>query len=364
MIAAGGTGGHIYPALAVAESLKRKQPDLQIYFVGTATGLENNIIPRAGYPVLHLPIGRLNRNVGFKERFTTVIQLPLAFIKSVILILKVRPLFLLGVGGHASGPLLLMGAFLRFKTVIWEPNAHPGLANRLLSRFVTQTLIVFESARSFLQAKSIKVVGMPIREEMEGLEPISRDQTPRPFRVLIFGGSQGARGINNAISSAVADNPEWLESVQLVHQTGAADYQRIKDFYVEKSLNKSDALQVFEYLHDMETRYAWADLVVCRSGTGTLSELAATGCASLLIPFPFASDNHQQRNAEVLVQAGAAKMLLQKDLTPVTLKNTIDELRKRPEDLQAMRAKIRQFHRPRAADEIADLLLAGERTVD
>ncbi|MBX3021156.1 MAG: undecaprenyldiphospho-muramoylpentapeptide beta-N-acetylglucosaminyltransferase [Bdellovibrionales bacterium] len=349
LIAAGGTGGHIYPALAIADAFKA-HPELTVEFVGTAHGLENRIIPPKGYKVHHLPVGRLNSNVPLSERLKTVLLLPWAFVKSAFLLRRERPVFVLGVGGHASGPLLLMASLLRYRSAIWEPNAMPGLANRILSRYVDECWVVFDEARRHLRGGKMHLAGMPVRKEIENTALALRPS--EKFRLLIFGGSQGARGINNTTVEMIKADPAWARGFKIVHQTGPVDYARIKEAY--GGLLQSHDIDLREYLHDMGDQYAAADLVVCRSGTGTLSELAACGKAAVLIPFPFASDDHQRKNAESLVSKGAAQMIIQKDLSPRSLRGEIDRLRNHPEELKRMAQEIRSFHHPRAAETLVE----------
>ncbi len=358
VIAAGGTGGHIYPGLALAQAIKEVQPDAEIHFVGTARGLENKIIPAAGYPLHKIPIGMLNKSAGLKEMCKTLIKLPLAFYRSYQLLKVLKPRFLLGVGGYATGPVLLIGSFMGFKTFIWEPNAMPGLANRLLARFVDEAFVVFDEAKKFLKSRNITRSGMPVRKSIEQLfsEP-SATLNSSKFRVFAFGGSQGARGINENLSQTLIASPDLLKEIDVIHQTGKADYEKIRSRYHEKGLGEANPVKVLEYVNDMEEKYKWADLVICRSGTGTLSELSAAGKPSLLIPFPFAADNHQQKNAEVLVSAGAAEMLLQKDLTPQTLRSKIEDLKANRQKRETMTEKVKLFHQPHAAENLALMLL-------
>lgn len=354
LIAAGGTGGHIYPALAVAEAFKRLGPDFEIQFVGTRHGLENKIIPPKGYVVHHLPIGRLNSNVSLKERVTTLLMLPFALIASRRLLHKLKPDFVLGVGGHASGPLLLMSALGGYRSAIWEPNAMPGMANRILSRFVRDAWVVFEEAKKLLHSRNMHNAGMPVRKEIEDMREVLTGE-PGKFRILVFGGSQGARGLNTTVAEMLKAGGEWLKQLEVVHQTGAADFARIRDLYGDRLSTLPVDLR--EYLHDMENQYAQADLVICRSGTGTLSELAACGKPSILIPFPFAADDHQKKNAESLVAQGAALMIEQKNLTPQILMDAIQALQRDPKTLHQMSQNIRNFHRPRAAEMLAQEFL-------
>ena len=356
LIAAGGTGGHIYPALAIAHAMRKHRPDCQIYFVGTAHGLENKIVPKAGFPVLHISIGRLNRNVRLKERISTVFKMPFAFLQCIWLILSRRPKLVLGVGGHSSGPLLLMAALLRRRTAIWEPNAMPGMANRILSRFVNEVYVVFEESKKHLHSKKFISAGMPVRAEIENVKTLHKPN-PEKFHLFSFGGSQGSRGVNTAVTEMMVGGGLWTQSVELVQQTGPSELKRNQDLYgLQLSLLP---VELKDYIHDMDQKYAWADLVIARSGTGTLSELAACGKPAILIPLPTAADNHQQKNAEEFVKMGAAIMILQKDLNGVVLREQIKSLQADLPRVKSMGERARSFHQPGAADKIAQHLLEG-----
>lgn len=355
LIAAGGTGGHIYPALAIAAALKKIEPRLEIEFVGTPHGLENKLIPREGYTLHHVAIGRLNHNVPLRERLMTVLRLPWALIQAMRLILRLKPRFVLGVGGHVTGPVVLASALLRRPAILWEPNAHPGLANRWLAPFVDRALVVFSEAGKLLRARKILTVGMPVRDAIEqvGRHTPHVGELRRPFHLLIFGGSQGSRAINNVVMEAVAAGGDWLKDVEIVHQTGTADFHRIKFRYDQVNAK----VDVQEYLHDMDSRYRWADLVVARAGIGTVAELAACGKAAVLIPLPTAADNHQQRNAEALIKKEAAIMILQKEFSVERLRDLVISCKTHPETVDQLAANIRKFHQSQADLKIARYLL-------
>ncbi len=345
LIAAGGTGGHIYPALAMADAFLKIRPDTRIEFVGTPGGLENKIIPGKGFKLHHIPIGRLNANVSRAERLKTLLMMPWALVTSLKILRREKPDFVLGVGGHASGPLLLVAALCGYRSGIWEPNAMPGLANRLLARVVDDCWVVFDEAKSLLRGSQLHDAGMPVRQEIED----ARASEPRTdiFRVLVFGGSQGARGLNNVVMEMINQGGDWLKGVRFVHQTGPADFARVQAGYA-----KAAPVEVHEYLHDMAQQYAQAELVICRSGTGTLSELAACGKASILVPLPTAADDHQRKNAESFVAKAAAVMILQKELTPERLRTEIESLRADPLKVEKIGARARQFHQPHAAEKL------------
>jgi UDP-N-acetylglucosamine--N-acetylmuramyl-(pentapeptide) pyrophosphoryl-undecaprenol N-acetylglucosamine transferase len=351
LIAGGGTGGHIYPAVAIVQAIKKIKPDLQVDFVGTPKGLETKIIPREKFPLHLLNIGALN-SVSLFTKIWTVFSLPFAIFGAVGLILKLRPQVILGVGGYASGPVMLAAVilkpFLKMKLALFEANAYPGLTNRWLSKFVDVSFTNFEISNKFF--KNPITVGIPIRE---GLAP-----TPKNFsdhlRVLVFGGSQGARGINQTVTEAVKKGGAWLDNVEIVHQLGSTDFAKFDHLYRDL---KPKNIQWFEFLYDMPDRYKWADLVLCRAGASTLAELAACEKAAILVPFPFAADNHQQENAQAIASENGAKMILQKDFTPEKLMELIEEARKDRSPLEKYEKSIGRFFKPKSAERVAQELL-------
>lgn len=357
IIAGGGTGGHIYPGVAIGRAVERLHPELEVHFVGAEGCLEEKIVPREGFPLHTVPIGRLHHSVGLSTRVKTLLKMPMAFVKAVGILRETRPVAVLGVGGFASGPMLFVASLFGYRSVIWEPNAFPGMANRLLARWVNECLVVFDEAGRLLRARRTTKAGLPVRATMRYH---AREGGDRPLRVLVFGGSQGARFINNMVSESVLSGGDWLRNIELVHQTGPLDFARIKELYRSAPADIQAGVQVFEYLHDMDQRYAWADVVVCRGGASTVAEICACQKAAVFIPLPTAADNHQQKNAEVLMKADAAMMLLQKDLTPALFQETIRRFRDDRELINKFEENIRQFQFPNAADKIVERLLASE----
>ncbi len=356
LMAASGTGGHIFPALAVAEELTKLEPQLKIFFVGTPFGLENTLIPKAGFPLLHLQVGRLNTNVSKLERLKTFFQIPLACIKSLVWMLRYRPRFVVGFGGHASGPLLLAARLVGIRTVIWEPNSYPGLANRLLSHVVDECYIVFEDAKKYLHGKRHLQMGLPIRSSITKKMSHSNSQNfadPKRLKVLIVGGSQGARGMNQVIQETLLKFPDWAKNFSWVHQTGPMDLAKVSEEYRKNNI----AVEAHDFLHDMPERYAWADFVISRSGTGTISEIAACSKAALFIPLPTAADDHQTKNAQVLVNAGAAFLIEQKKFSAQKFCEYLDEMRLDKEKRNEMGQKAKSFYQPDAAKNMALHLL-------
>ncbi len=354
LIAGGGTGGHVYPALAIAKAIEKEDPDAMIEFVGTPRGIENQIIPKEGYHLHLLKVGRLNSNVSKLERLKTLFQLPIAILKAFYLVFRFSPNMVIGVGGYASGPALLAAKLLRKNTCIWEPNAYPGMANRILSKFVDHGIVVFAKAKDHLQLKDLNILPMPVRAEIANAE--LRIAKTTDFCVLVFGGSQGARAINEVVSEAICSGHPSLKQVRFVHQTGRIDFEKIKQKY-ENSANATGHVECLEYLHDMPERYNWADLVVSRSGTGTLSELNAMGKASILVPLPTAADDHQTKNAQVLADAGAALLIPQADFTVQSFISAIERLEKDSEVLKAMEQKSKQFYQKGASEKIGKTIV-------
>lgn len=356
MIAAGGTGGHIYPALAVAKAMKESNPNLNILFVGTPWGLENKMIPKEGFSLTHLSIGRLNSNVSKVERVKTLLLLPLAFLKAAALIIKHKPAGLIGMGGQVSGPLLFMASLMGKKTWIWEPNAVPGMANRHLSRIVDEGLIVFEGCLKHMKLKKYQIVGLPIRKEIEDLHDNPKTTNDK-FNILIFGGSQGSLALNNKIYTFLKDNQDLKKKINIVHQTGERTHQEFLDKY--KAIQDYQSwIEVKGYLHDMPDRYQWADLVIARSGTGTLSELAACKKPSILVPLPTAADNHQYKNAKAFSDNEAAILIEEKDVSSEKLHEVVINLYKNKAHLQQMSSKTEFFYIKNSAQKISNDLLS------
>ena len=346
LIAAGGTGGHLFPGIAVADELKTRDPGTRVLFVGTPRGLESRLVPKAGYELEMLPILPLN-GVGLVRMLKGVLALPWAMVKAVQLVRRLRPEAVLGVGGYAGGPIVLVAALLRIPTVVLEPNAKPGFTNRVLKPFVRHAACSYEETRRLFGSKGV-VTGNPVRGGFAKLAP--KWHVP-PLTLLTFGGSQGARIINRTLVAAIPRLP-GPEQLKLVHQTGPASRDEVAEGYNAAGRKA----EVLAFLDDMETRFAQADLVLCRSGATTAAELTAAGKASVLVPFARAADDHQRGNARALEAAGAARMIEEKDLTPERLAVVVTELLSDPAKLTAMEEAARKLARPDAAARVADLL--------
>ena len=340
IIAGGGTGGHIYPGLALAYDLLEQNPHWQVHFVGTRHGLESRIIPQT-IPLHFLPIiGWQGSHLWHKIKIGLL--LPFAFLKSIYLLLRIRPQYVLGMGGYASGPLILMASLMGFYTVIWEMNAYPGVTNRILARFVKECWIIFESASSHLKSqKPCKKTNIPIRKEIEDIPHSLHQKKSSKHHLLIFGGSHGAQGINRCVLSWIKQKPQNFEDYHIRFQTGLLNYDEIA-----RELHGISNVQVSSYLNKIEEDYKWADVIICRAGASTIAELAATQKAAILVPFPFASEDHQRKNAQVLYDQKACVMILEKDLSPEKLETELLKIIKNQKYKQSLEQNISKWHLP------------------
>ncbi|MGH9902793.1 MAG: undecaprenyldiphospho-muramoylpentapeptide beta-N-acetylglucosaminyltransferase, partial [Pyrinomonadaceae bacterium] len=330
LIAAGGTGGHIYPGIAVAKELMRRDSSSVVRFVGTARGLETRLVPQAGFELSLIESAGL-KNVGMGARLYGLWLLPKSFLAARSLIREFRPDVVVGAGGYVSGPVLLTAALLRVPTLVMESNALPGWTNRKLARFVDAAAVSFEAALPFFHGKGV-VTGNPVRREFFDIPERVRD-TAR-FSLLVFGGSQGARAINGAMVAALPHLSAHRDTLAVVHQTGEADFERTRAGYEREGWG--ERAEVRKYIDDMVASFAASDLILCRAGATTSAELVAAGKAAVMVPFPLAADDHQRRNAEALAEAGSALMILQKDLTGERLAKELDALIRSPERVTRM----------------------------
>lgn len=345
-IAAGGTGGHLFPGVAVADELRRRDASVRVVFVGTPRGLESRLVPRSGYELVLLPILPLN-GVGVARALRGLLALPVALVRAVALVRRERPAAVLGIGGYAGGPVVLVAALLGVRTVILEPNAKPGFTNRVLGPFVDQAACAYEEARACFGGKGV-VTGTPVRG---GFTALPAKTYGTPPTLLAFGGSQGSRVLNEAMVAALAHWPGG-ERLRIIHQTGAAMHASVKAAYAKAGR----PAEVLAFLDDMEARFAQADLIVSRSGATTCAELTVAGKAALLVPFAAAADDHQRSNARALEDAGAAVMLEEKDLSGVALATAVAALIGAPGRIEAMEAAARKLAKADAAARVADLV--------
>lgn len=353
LIAGGGTGGHVIPALAIGRELRDKH-SADVRYIGTARGIETKLIPEAGFSLELIQVGKL-KNVGLLERAKTLTDLPRGVLLCLRLLRAYKPHVVIGVGGYASGPAMLAAILLRIPTVAYEPNAAPGLANRLVGKYVTAACVNFpETARYF---RSAAVTGVPVREMITAIPDLRSDGPPQ---LLVTAGSNGAKVFNDTLPLIARDLLAAVPGLTLVHQTGERALQATIDQYKQNGIltEQRDApVLVRPFLPDMPERLARATLVLARSGS-TVAELAAAGRPSLLVPFPQAADDHQTRNALAMVNVGAAELLPQRSITPTSLLAALIRMLGNPEGLRSMGQHARAASHPRALHDITERILA------
>ncbi|HWF09994.1 MAG TPA: undecaprenyldiphospho-muramoylpentapeptide beta-N-acetylglucosaminyltransferase [Bryobacteraceae bacterium] len=345
LMAGGGTGGHVIPAIAVAREVDRM--GYEVLFVGTERGVENRMVPAAGFRLEKIRVGGL-KNLGIATRAISLWRLITETAGQVVRFAEWKPAAVFSMGGYVAGPPVLAALVRGVPLVVMEPNAVPGFTNRHIARWVNKALISFEETRRFFPKGRTELTGRPVREEFFEMQP----KTGGEFTVLITGGSQGSRTLNNAARQSWPLFQSAELPVRFIHQTGAAMYESVKGDFEKSGM----AGEVTAFIADMAEAFGQADLIVCRSG-GTVSELAASGKPSLLIPFPFAADQHQQKNAEAFVRAGAARMFLDRDWTGERFFEIVRELYNDREQLRAMGEAARKLARPGAARRAAEILV-------
>jgi UDP-N-acetylglucosamine--N-acetylmuramyl-(pentapeptide) pyrophosphoryl-undecaprenol N-acetylglucosamine transferase len=347
ILAGGGTGGHVIPALAIAREL-RERLHAEVLFIGTAHGLENRLVPAAGFPLAHVQVGALKR-VSLATRLKTLSELPKAVYAARVILREFRAQVVIGVGGYASGPAMMAAALAGIPALAFEPNVVPGLANRVVAPMVSLAAVHFEeTARYFRRAR---VTGVPVRREFftqPALERVAPEHRPN---LLVFGGSQGAASINRILVESLPVLMARVPGIHVVHQTGQRDYNQAQAAYLQAGISA----EVYPFIEDMPAAFGRADLIVCRSGASTVAEVTAAGRAAVFVPFSKATDDHQRRNAEVLVQTGAAVLLPESQLTSDRLVHTVAALLGDRPRLVAVAAAARKLSHPDAAEEIAGM---------
>jgi UDP-N-acetylglucosamine--N-acetylmuramyl-(pentapeptide) pyrophosphoryl-undecaprenol N-acetylglucosamine transferase len=355
-IAGGGTGGHVIPALAVAREL-RDGFAAEVMFIGTARGLENRLVPSAGFELRHIEVGALNR-VSLATRLRTMTGLPRAILDSGRILDQFGPDVVMGVGGYASGPAMLAAVFRSLPTLVFEPNLYPGFANRVVAPMVTMAAVHFaETERYFRRAI---VTGVPVRREFFQVPAYRACAAARPT-LLVFGGSQGASAINRVLIDGLPLLQAAIPGIHIIHQTGERDYNQAQAAYLLAGVSA----EVSAFIEDMPGAFARADLLVCRSGASTVAEVAAGGRPAILVPFPKAADDHQMRNAQVLARAGAAQVIAESKFSPETLVAEVRGLLTDRDRLARMAKAARSLAHPDAAEEIARIAarMAGVEAV-
>jgi UDP-N-acetylglucosamine--N-acetylmuramyl-(pentapeptide) pyrophosphoryl-undecaprenol N-acetylglucosamine transferase len=347
LIAGGGTGGHIFPALAVAHEWLARDASRGVLFVGTQRGLETRLIPEAGFQLETIRSAGL-KGMGALKLAQNLMLLGPSMLDSAAILRRERYAAAFGVGGYAAGPVMLVASLKKVPTVIFEPNAEPGFTNRALAKFVMRIATGYESvAQRF--GRRATFTGCPVRAEFFEIPP---SQPAPPYRILITGGSQGSHKINQAVLGALQVLTSQKSRISFVHQTGQRDYNEIHPAYSQHGFEA----EVAPFFSNMSERFAQTDLIVCRSGAITVAEIAAAGRAALFIPFGAATDSHQLRNAQEMVRAGAARLITEAELTGERLAEEIAKLLESPESLVELGAQARKLARPNAASDIVNLI--------
>jgi UDP-N-acetylglucosamine--N-acetylmuramyl-(pentapeptide) pyrophosphoryl-undecaprenol N-acetylglucosamine transferase len=353
LIAGGGTGGHVFPALAVAREWLRRGSEgtskgvRRVVFVGTERGIEARLVPQAGLPLELIRVAGL-KGIGGAKFVRNLAMLPAGLWDSERILHRHRFCAALGVGGYASGPMMLLAALHRIPSVVFEPNVEPGFTNRILVRLATRLAVAHQPTAARFGRKAV-VTGCPVRKEFFA---ISRKEHRAPFTLLITGGSRGALPINRAVVDSLDRLAARKNQLFIVHQTGEGDYNAVRVAYARREFNA----EVLPFIENMAERFAQADLIVCRSGAITVAEVSASGRAAIFIPFGASTDAHQTRNAAAMQDAGAARLLPQDELTPERLTNEIFSLLDQPRRIEEMEDRARSLARPRAVEDIVDLL--------
>ena len=355
VITGGGTGGHLFPALAVHDALRARRPETNALFVGAAAGVEATILPRRGHAFRGLQAPQVS-GTGLRRRCAAALTLPGTIRQAMKFLREFRPQVVFGVGGYASVPTMAAAALARVPRVIHEQNALPGLANRTLGRIANAVAVSFADTVRFFPAGRALVTGNPVRAEIRAGDPgparCRFGLAPEAFTVLVFGGSQGARRLNRAVLEALPELTPERGDVQFVHATGPHDLADVRRGYEASGVPAC----VEAFIEDMALAYQAADFVVCRAGAGTIFELAAVGKPALLVPFPFAANDHQRVNAEAAVQAGAAWILLDQHCDGRRIAASVRAAREKRDQLAEMGRRAKTLARPDAAERIVDLL--------
>lgn len=346
VIAGGGTGGHVIPALAIAHQLK-KQFAAEVLFIGTARGIETRLVPQAGFPLELIKVGGL-KNVSLMTRVRTMFDLPRALWTAGRMLNDFNPDVVIGVGGYASGPAMFAAIRRRIPTLAFEPNVVPGFANRLVARWVSAAAVHFEETCEYFP--HCRVTGVPVRQAFFEI-PLSPLLSRHPT-LLVFGGSQGARAINQAMIESLGGLKQRIPGIHIVHQTGQRDYDNVMAAYQQSGISG----EVHQFIDDMPAMFYRADLIVCRSGASTVAEIAAAGKPAIFVPFPRAADDHQNVNARALERVGAAVVVEESNLGAAYLVDTIAALIADPHRLQGMSEAAKSLAHPKALEEIAAMV--------
>lgn len=349
LIAGGGTGGHLFPAIAVAEEFTSRDGNTKITFIGTERGLESRIIPHTMWELVTMNVPSL-KGRGLFAKIKAILMLPLALFQAWMIIRRLLPDMVIGVGGYSAGPATLVASILNVPSFAMEQNAIPGLTNRILGHFVRKVFATFDESAGYFSKKKVIVSGNPVRKKIrESIthRPIKREG----FTILAFGGSQGAKAINEKMIESLPYLSDIREDIRIIHQVGrSAELEYFSAAYRARGFSA----EVYHFIEDMGKMYSLADLVVCRAGSSSISELTTAGRPAVLVPFPYAADNHQEANARTLAEAGGAVIILERELTGEALAGEIRGFFDEPLKLASMSEAMKKMARPNAAAMIVD----------
>jgi len=354
IIAGGGTGGHLFPGIAIAEEFMTRDPQNSVLFISTGNALEKSVLSQTGFTLKAITAEGI-KGRGIIKQVRSILKIPRGIFESVRELKRYRPDLVLGVGSYSAGPVVMGGWLMGIKIALHEQNMLPGITNRLLSRFADRIFISFKNTGARFNFKKVCVTGNPVRQEIlrrvGDQRPVAKDDSPQPrrFRVLVLGGSQGAHAVNLVVMEALLFLKESARYF-FIHQAGDQDEAMVNSAYRRHGID----CEVGIFFNDMAAQYQQADLIICRSGATTVAEITAVGKGAIFIPFPFAADNHQELNARALSDRGAAETILQKDLNAEGLAQRIAYYAARPEALARMASRARNLGRPEAARKIVD----------
>ncbi len=355
MLTGGGTGGHLFPAIATAEALCERLPGSEVVFVGTHRKIDKTSLQKYGFKVKSIHSHGI-KGKSFRQLFQALVVMPISLCEAILHIITFRPHLVIGVGGYVTGPVIAAARLLGKATVIHEQNSIPGLANRKLGKLAAKICLSIPGSEDYFPARKTVLTGNPVRKEILKLAAAGGEgeKTRSGVTVMILGGSQGARGVNRLVVEAFTEFPEHItRDVRIIHQTGAADADMVHERYEAAGLEA----HVAPFFHDMEAMYRQADLIISRAGATTLAELAILGMPAILIPYPYAADNHQEKNAMYYVRGGGALMFIEKELSGRMLALAVQELLAAKEKLQVMGKEMKRLAFPEAAEKIVDVCL-------
>ena len=352
VIAGGGTGGHLFPGIALAKQLKRHDMDIEITFVGTRQGIESRIVPKEGFNLKTIMSSGVIGKKGL-NRWVSWCKIPIGAAQSMCFLIRKRPDLVVGVGGYSSGPVVLSSWLLRVPILIHEQNSVPGVTNKWLGKIADKVAVSFNESKKFFPGNKVVHTGNMVREEFYQPQEPTFQEPGMEFRLLILGGSQGAHSINMAMIEALDHLTEFQDSIKIVHQTGGKDFEYVRRKYMEKDFSAN----VQPFMDDMAEQVRQASLIICRSGATTLAEITATGKVSILIPFPHATHNHQEINARILEAAKASEVILDNKISGERLAQSIIQSIKEPEQLKEMEENSYRLGKRDATEKVKELCL-------